>query len=52
MGILLYRHRYSAKYLSLLLKAVQQGLKGNTVANLDKEHLKEAKRLGPDSCRQ
>ena len=42
----------TAKYVSLLLKAVQEGLKGNTVAKLDKEHLKEAERLGPESCRQ
>ena len=42
----------SANYLSLLLKAVEQGLKGNKVANLDKEHLKEAERLGPESCHQ
>ena len=42
----------SAIYLSLLLKAVEQGLKGNKVVNLDKEHLKEAKRLGPESCHQ
>jgi hypothetical protein len=38
--------------VSLLLKAVQEGLKGNTVAKLDKEHLKEAERLGPESCRE
>jgi hypothetical protein len=31
---------------------VQEGLKGNTVAKLDKEHLKEAERLGPESCRE
>jgi ArsR family transcriptional regulator len=37
-------------YLSLLLNAVEKGLKGNKVANLDKEHLKEAKRLGPKFC--
>ena len=43
---------YSANYLSLLLKAVAQGLKDNKVAISDKEHLKEAERLGPESCRQ
>jgi ArsR family transcriptional regulator len=37
-------------YLSPLLKAVELGLKGNKVANLDKEHLKTAERLGPESC--
>jgi ArsR family transcriptional regulator len=42
----------SEKYLSLLLNAVKQGLKDNKVTNLDKEHLKEARRLGPESCRQ
>src|SRR5271157_5912386 len=42
----------SANYLSLLLKAVEQGLKGNKIGNLDKEHLKKAKRLGPESCHQ
>ena len=39
-------------YVSLSLNAVQQGLKDNKVANLDKEHLKEAKRLGPEFCSQ
>jgi ArsR family transcriptional regulator, arsenate/arsenite/antimonite-responsive transcriptional repressor len=33
-------------HFSLLLNAVVQGLAGNKVANLDREHLKEAQRLG------
>ena len=37
-------------YLSLLLDAVQRGLAGNKVANLDREHLKVAQRLGPQCC--
>ena len=43
---------YSESYLSLLLSAVEQGLKENKIASLDREHLKEAKRLGPEYCRQ
>jgi len=39
-------------YISLFLKAVERELKDNKVAILDKEHLKEAKRLGPGSCCQ
>src|SRR5208283_3634661 len=35
------------EYLSLLLDAVEQGLTNNKVASLDREHLKEAERLGP-----
>ena len=34
-------------YLSLLLDAVKQGLRENKVADLDREHLKDAQRLGP-----
>ena len=34
-------------YLSLLLDAVERGLRENEVADLDREHLKEAERLGP-----
>jgi ArsR family transcriptional regulator len=37
-------------YISLFLKAVERELKDNKVANLDKEHLKKAERLGPESC--
>jgi ArsR family transcriptional regulator len=37
-------------YLSLLLDAVERGLTGNKVANLDREHLKYAERLGPQCC--
>ena len=37
-------------YLSLLLNAVERGLAGNKVANLDREHLKVAQRLGPQCC--
>jgi ArsR family transcriptional regulator len=34
-------------YHSLLLDAVELGLKGNELVSRDQEHLKEAKRLGP-----
>jgi ArsR family transcriptional regulator len=34
-------------YLSLLLDSVKRGLKQNRVAALDREHLKNAQRLGP-----
>ena len=34
-------------YLSLLLDAVERGLRENKVAHLDREHLKDAQRLGP-----
>lgn len=37
-------------YLSLLLNAVELGLKDNEIASLDQEHLKEAQRLGPQCC--
>jgi ArsR family transcriptional regulator len=37
-------------YLSPLLNAVELGLKGNEIAYLDREHLKEAQRLGPQCC--
>jgi ArsR family transcriptional regulator, arsenate/arsenite/antimonite-responsive transcriptional repressor len=35
------------EYLSLLLDAVERGLRGNKTAILDREHLKDAQRLGP-----
>ena len=35
------------EYQSLLLKAINKGLKNNKVATLDMEHLSEARRLGP-----
>jgi ArsR family transcriptional regulator len=34
-------------YLSLFLDAVEKGLAGNEVAISDREHLKDAQRLGP-----
>ena len=37
-------------YLSLILNAVELGLTGNEIASLDREHLKEAQRLGPQCC--
>jgi ArsR family transcriptional regulator len=37
-------------YLSLLLDAVERGLKENKVADSDREHLKTAQRLGPQCC--
>jgi ArsR family transcriptional regulator len=43
---------YSESYLSLLLSAVEQCLKENKIASMDREHLKEAKRLGPEYCSQ
>lgn len=39
-------------YLSLLLDAVERGLRENKVAASDLEHLKEAQRLGPQCCNQ
>ena len=38
------------EYVLLLLKAVELGLTNNKVAALDREHLKEAQRLGPQFC--
>jgi ArsR family transcriptional regulator, arsenate/arsenite/antimonite-responsive transcriptional repressor len=35
------------EHLSLMLNAVGQGLSGNKVAKMDRKHLKEAQRLGP-----
>ena len=35
------------EHLSLLLNAIETGLKGNEMASQDREHLKEAQRLGP-----
>jgi ArsR family transcriptional regulator len=37
-------------YLSLFLDAVDRGLRENKVADLDREHLKDAQRLGPLCC--
>ena len=37
-------------YLSLLLNAVECGLSRNDLASLDREHLKEARRLGAQIC--
>ena len=37
-------------YLSLLLDAVKRGLRENKAADLDREHLKDAQRLGPQYC--
>ena len=39
-------------YLASLLDAVEIALKNNPAAIQDKEHLKEAKRLGPQCCRK
>ena len=39
-------------HLKLLLEAVQTGLIDNSVAIQDREHLKEAKRLGPQCCQK
>ena len=36
--------------LSLFLNAVELGLKSSEIASLDREHLKEAQRLGPQCC--
>ena len=38
------------EHLSLLLDAIERGLKGNEMASQDREHLKEAQRLGPQCC--
>ncbi len=38
------------KHLSLLLNAIELELKGNEIASQDREHLKEAQRLGPQCC--
>jgi len=37
-------------YLSLLLDAVERGLRENKIADLDREHLKDTQRLGPFCC--
>jgi ArsR family transcriptional regulator len=37
-------------YAALLLEAIEAGLGNNQVAVQDREHLKEAKRLGPRCC--
>ena len=37
-------------YLSLLLNAVEISLVNNNAASRDREHLKEAQKLGPYSC--
>lgn len=39
-------------YLSLLLDAVKRSLADDKVADLDREHLKDARRLGPQYCNQ
>ena len=38
------------EYLSLFLDAAKRGLRNNKAANLDREHLKDAQRLGPQLC--
>src|SRR5271157_3941403 len=38
-------------YLSLFLDAVERGLTKNKVADLDRAHLKDAQRLGPQCCK-
>lgn len=38
------------EYLSLFLNAIELGLSNNEVACADREHLKEAQRLGPQCC--
>jgi ArsR family transcriptional regulator, arsenate/arsenite/antimonite-responsive transcriptional repressor len=38
------------EYLSVLLNAIELGLTNNKVTSLDREHLKEAQRLGPQPC--
>jgi ArsR family transcriptional regulator len=38
------------EFMSLLVNAVEKGLVGNKVANLDREHLKDTQRLGPNCC--
>ncbi len=38
------------EYLSLFLDAVERGLRENKIADLDREHLKDAQRLGPLCC--
>ncbi len=37
-------------YLSLLLNAIELGMNNNKIASLDREHLKQAQRLGPQCC--
>ncbi len=37
-------------YISLLINAVDLGLRQNALASLDREHLKEVRRLGPEYC--
>lgn len=37
-------------YVSIFLNAVEIGLSGNETAAEDREHLKEAQRLGPQCC--
>lgn len=37
-------------YMSLLLNAVEAGLKDNNQVSVDCEHLKEVERLGPECC--
>jgi len=37
-------------YMALLLDAIEVGLKGNTQTYMDREHLKEVERMGPECC--
>jgi ArsR family transcriptional regulator len=37
-------------YLSLFLDAIEMGLSNNDIASADRDHLKEAVRLGPQCC--
>jgi ArsR family transcriptional regulator, arsenate/arsenite/antimonite-responsive transcriptional repressor len=38
------------EYSSLLLEAVERGMRENKAAKLDREHLKQAERRGPQCC--
>lgn len=38
------------EYLSLLLHAVEKGVTGDRTADSDRQHLKDAQRLGPQCC--
>jgi ArsR family transcriptional regulator len=37
-------------YISLLLNAVERGLTGNKITDLDRKYLKDARRIGPQGC--
>jgi ArsR family transcriptional regulator len=43
---------YLDGYLSFLIDAMEQGLKDNGIISQDKERLRQAKRIGPQYCRQ